>query len=110
MQTDTLGTTFAALVNPTRRAILAQLQNGSMNVNELRQPFPISAPAISRHLKVLESAGLITHRQNRQQRIYSLREAGFEAAFEWAEQYRRYWEQQFDALDAALEARESKDE
>ncbi|MEM7029597.1 MAG: metalloregulator ArsR/SmtB family transcription factor [Chloroflexota bacterium] len=105
MQTDTLGTTFAALVNPTRRAILSRLQSKSMNVNELREPFTISAPAISRHLKVLESAGLVTHRQQRQQRIYSLQAAGFEEALLWMEQYRRYWDQQFDALDAALKAR-----
>lgn len=77
-----------------------------MNVNQLRQPFAISAPAISRHLKVLESAGLIIHRQERQQRIYSLHEDGFEAAFEWLEQYRRYWEQQFDKLDAVLKERD----
>ena len=106
MQTDTVGTIFAALVHPTRRAILNRLQGGAMSVNELRQPFTISAPAISRHLRVLETAGLVTHRQERQQRIYSLQESGFEAAFEWVEQYRRYWEQRFDALEIALQARE----
>ena len=106
MHTDTLGTTFAALVNPTRRAILTRLQGKSMNVNELRQPFAISAPAISRHLKVLESAGLVSYRQQRQQRIYSLEASGFEEAFKWMEQYRQYWNQQFDSLEAALKARE----
>jgi DNA-binding transcriptional ArsR family regulator len=110
MQSCQLDKVFSALANPVRRSILARLMEGSMNVAELSQPLSITAPAISRHLKVLEETGLIRHEKQTQFRIYSLNLDGFTETFEYIEQYRRFWNQQFDALDQQLKARNPKDE
>ncbi len=100
---DTLSNTFAALADPTRRAILAQLADGEMTVKELAAPFHISLPAISRHLKVLESAGLIERGRNAQWRPCRLNAVPLRDASDWIEQYREFWTQSFDRLDAYLE-------
>jgi DNA-binding transcriptional ArsR family regulator len=104
MQSDQLDKVFSALANPVRREILAKLMEGSMSVGDLSQPHSISAPAISRHLKLLEETGLIRHEKKTQYRIYSLNPNGFTETFE----YREYWNQQFDALDRQLKARKRK--
>ncbi|MBV7338152.1 metalloregulator ArsR/SmtB family transcription factor [Chloroflexi bacterium TSY] len=106
MSTARLCETFSALSDTTRLTILSQLLEGPANVGELSRPFSISPPAISRHLKVLESAGLIQRVRNRQQWICSIRPEGFVEASRWIEQYRQSWSQQFDALDRQLQARE----
>jgi DNA-binding transcriptional ArsR family regulator len=98
MQPDALSTTFAALADPTRRAILARLARGTATVNELAEPFSISLPAVSRHLKVLEHAQLIVREREAQWRRCHLRAAPLKAANEWMEQYRAFWEARFDAL------------
>ena len=98
----TLDATFAALADPTRRAILARLASGEASVNELASPFDVSLPAISKHLKVLERAGLITRGRNAQQRPCRLAPSQLKAVSEWAEQYRRFWEESFDRLDEYL--------
>jgi DNA-binding transcriptional ArsR family regulator len=105
MQTDLLSTTFAALADPTRRAILARLTEGTASVNELAEPFAISLPAISRHLKVLERARLITREREAQWRRCKLAPEPLKAAADWVERYRAFWEARFDRLDA-LFARE----
>ena len=110
MQSDQLDKVFLALANPVRRDILATLKEGSMTVGSLSQPLSISAPAISRHLKVLEDCGLIRHEKQTQYRIYSLNSEGFAETFDYIEQYREFWNQQFDALDAQLRARKQNDE
>lgn len=110
MQSGQLDKVFSALANPVRRNILAKLMEGSMSVGDLSQPLSISAPAISRHLKVLEETGLIRHEKQTQYRIYSLNPDGFAETMQYIEQYREYWNQQFDALDAQLKARKLKDE
>ena len=104
MANDSLSTAFAALADPTRRALLARLALGEANVNELAAPFDISLPAISRHLKVLAQAGFITSTRDAQWRRCSLRGDAFAEPAGWIEQYRRFWESQFDALDAYLRA------
>jgi DNA-binding transcriptional ArsR family regulator len=109
MQSSHLDSVFSALANAERRKILAKLMEGSMSVGELSEPLTISAPAISRHLKVLEATGLIRHEKQTQYRIYSLNAEGFAEPFEYIEQYREYWNQQFDALDQQLRARKLKD-
>jgi DNA-binding transcriptional ArsR family regulator len=101
---------FSALANPVRRDILAKLMEGSMSVGDLSHPHAISAPAISRHLKILEETGLIQHEKQTQYRIYSLNAEGFAETFEYIEQYRKYWNQQFDALDQQLKTRKLKNE
>ena len=100
---------FAALANPVRRRILAKLMEGSMSVGDLSEPLSISAPAVSRHLKVLEETGLIRHEKQTQFRIYSLNAEGFAETFAYIEQYRTFWNQQFDALDEQLKARKQND-
>ncbi|MBO6518713.1 MAG: winged helix-turn-helix transcriptional regulator [Rhodospirillales bacterium] len=100
---DTLSDTFAALADPTRRAILSRLAGGEMTVKELAEPFHISMPAISRHLKVLESAGLIERGRNAQWRPCRLNAAPLKDANDWIERYREFWTQSFDRLDAYLE-------
>jgi DNA-binding transcriptional ArsR family regulator len=100
--TDRLSLIFAALADPTRRAILARLADGEATVNELAEPFPISLPAISKHLKVLEKAGLISRTRSAQWRSSSLAPEGLRAASEWMEPYRRYWDASFNRLDAHL--------
>jgi DNA-binding transcriptional ArsR family regulator len=97
-----LDSTFAALADPTRRAILARLAQGERPVMELAAPFRISAPAITRHLKVLERAGLITRSREAQRRPCRLNAAPLREAADWVALYRKHWEQSFDRLDAYL--------
>jgi len=103
MAIDQLSTTFAALADPTRRAILGQLAEGDATVNELAKPFPISVQAVSQHLKVLERAGLITRGRTAQLRPSRLRGAPLKDAVDWLEGYRRFWEGSFDRLEARLQ-------
>ena len=103
MATDRLSTIFAALADPTRRAILARLAEGDATVSELAEPFPISLPAISRHLKVLEQAGLITRSRSAQWRSSSLQAEPLRDATAWMERYRRFWDDNFTRLDAHLQ-------
>jgi DNA-binding transcriptional ArsR family regulator len=100
---DQLTRTFAALADPTRRAILARLAEGEATVNELAEPFPISLQAVSRHLKVLESAGLITRGRSAQLRPSRLEGASLKEAADWLEKYRRFWQGSFDRLDERLQ-------
>jgi len=100
--TDQLSSTFAALADPTRRAILARLANGEATVNELAEPFPMSLQAISKHLKVLERAGLITRGRTAQLRPSRLHGAPLKEAADWLGRYRRFWEVSFDRLDEHL--------
>ena len=102
MQTDPLTRTFAALADPTRRAILARLASGQATVMELAAPFEISLPAISRHLKVLEQAGLISRGRDAQWRPCKLETAPLEAVDGWVGRYRRMWDKNFDRMDAYL--------
>ena len=103
MDPDRLSTTFAALADPTRRAILGRLALGETSVNELAEPFAISLPAISRHLRVLESAGLITRSRDAQWRPCKLNPGQLKSAADWLEEYRRFWEESFDRLDDYLQ-------
>jgi DNA-binding transcriptional ArsR family regulator len=103
MATDRLSVIFAALADPTRRAMLARLADGEATVTELAEPFPISLPAISRHLKVLERAGLIARSRSGQWRSSSLRAAPLQEATEWMDRYREFWDVNFDRLDAHLQ-------
>jgi len=100
---DPLSAAFAALADPTRRAILARLAQGHTHVGELAQPFTISAPAVSRHLRVLEDAGLIAREVDARWRICHLRPEGLQAAHDWLAQYRAYWEASLDRLAELLE-------
>ena len=100
---DALSTAFAALADPTRRAILARLAQGEARVGELGRPFRISAPAISRHLRVLETAGLIERQIDAQWRVCRLRGPGLRAAHDWIGQYRQFWEASLDRLADYLE-------
>jgi DNA-binding transcriptional ArsR family regulator len=102
MTTDQLSTTFAALADPTRRAILDRLTEGEATVNELAEPFPITVQAVSRHLKVLERAGLISRGKNAQLRPSRLHGEPLGSAAEWLGGYRRFWEGSFDNLDRRL--------
>jgi DNA-binding transcriptional ArsR family regulator len=99
---DALSRTFSALADPTRRAILARLAGGDATVGELAEPFDMSLPAVSRHLKVLTAAGLIERSAEAQWRRCALRGEGLRDAADWIELYRRFWEQQLDRLDAFL--------
>ncbi|NJN87412.1 MAG: helix-turn-helix transcriptional regulator [Leptolyngbyaceae cyanobacterium SL_7_1] len=101
--TDPLSLTFTALSDPTRRAILAHLAKGEASVTELAQPFAISLPAISKHLKVLERAGLITRSQEAQWRPCRLEAEPLKQVDNWLEQYRQFWDQSFDRLDQYLQ-------
>lgn len=103
---DMLSAAFAALADPTRRAILARLAEGETSVGELVKPFPISGPAISRHLRVLESAQLIERKVDAQWRICKLNAPGLRAANDWLQHYREFWEQSLDRLVEALESAE----
>jgi len=100
---DRLDETFAALANSTRRAILTRLTEGEANVNQLAEPFELSLPAISKHLKVLERAGLIVRGQRAQYRPCTLDAAPLEEVSTWAEQYRPNWEARFDRMDTYLQ-------
>lgn len=102
MQIDPLSAKFAALADPTRRAILARLSEGEATVNELAQPFDISLPAVSKHLKVLEKAGLISRGKEAQWRPARLEPMAMRSIAEWLEHYRRYWDQSFDRLEDYL--------
>ena len=99
---DRLSAVFAALADPTRRAILARLADGDATVTELAEPFSISLPAISRHLKVLEHAGLISRSRSGQWRSSSLEATPLREATDWMERYRVFWDDSFDRLDAHL--------
>ena len=100
--TDQLSTVFAALADPTRRAILARLAAGEASVNELAAPFPMSLQAVSKHLKVLERAGLITRGRDAQWRPCRLDAGPLRELAEWVEQYRQFWEERYDRLDDYL--------
>jgi DNA-binding transcriptional ArsR family regulator len=102
MSADRLSSTFAALADPTRRAILARLVAGEASVTELAQPFEMSLPAVSKHLKVLERAGLIARSREAQWRPCRLDARPLEDAADWLEHYRRFWQQSFDRLDDYL--------
>jgi DNA-binding transcriptional ArsR family regulator len=102
MSTDTLSITFAAIADPTRRAILARLAAGPATVKDLSAPFPMSGPAVSKHLRVLERAGLIARGREAQWRPCRLEAAPLKEVAEWATQYRRFWEQSFNRLDTHL--------
>jgi DNA-binding transcriptional ArsR family regulator len=99
---DRLSVVFGALADPTRRAIIARLADGDATVTELAEPFPISLPAISRHLKVLERAGLISRSRSGQWRSSALEAAPLKEATDWMERYRVFWDASFDRLDAHL--------
>jgi DNA-binding transcriptional ArsR family regulator len=103
MSASHLDATFGALADPTRRAILARLASGEANVTELARPFDMSQPAISKHLKVLERAGLISRGKDAQSRPCRLEARRLKEATEWMERYRRFWEQRLDQLEAYLE-------
>src|SRR6185312_1181742 len=102
MQPDHLSNTFAALADPTRRAILARLASGESSVTRLAEPFEMSLPAISKHLKVLERAGLIARGREAQWRPCRLEAGPLKDASKWIEHYRRFWEQSFDRLEEYL--------
>jgi DNA-binding transcriptional ArsR family regulator len=106
MAVDQLSTTFAALADPTRRAILRRLADGEATVNELAEPFPITVQAVSQHLKVLERAGLITRGRAAQLRPSRLDGAPLKDASEWLLDYRPFWESSFDRLEARLRERD----
>lgn len=108
MVEDALSKVFAALADPTRRAILERLAEGELTVNELAEPFAMSLQAVSKHLKVLEGAGLITRGRQAQWRPASLDGARLEAAADWLERYRVFWEGSFDRLDAHLRELQKK--
>jgi DNA-binding transcriptional ArsR family regulator len=99
---DPLSATFAALADPTRRAILARLASGEISVTKLAEPFEMSMPAVSKHLKVLERAGLIARGREAQWRPCRLEAAPLKSVSDWVENYRRFWEESFDRLDAYL--------
>ena len=103
MTPDRLDTTFAALADPTRRAILARLASGQASVTQLAAPFAISQPAISKHLKVLERAGLISRGRDAQRRPRRLQAKPLAQVTEWLERYRQFWEGNFQRLDALLD-------
>lgn len=110
MTVDQLSSTFAALADPTRRAILARLSTGEATVTELAEPFSVSLPAISKHLKVLERAGLISRGRSAQWRPCRLDAAPMKDASAWLEEYRRFWEESFDRLEEHLrELQKGKD-
>ena len=109
MALDTLSITFDALSHPTRRAILARLTTGAATVKELSAPFAISAPAVSRHLRVLERAGLVARSRKAQWRPCRLEAAPLEEVAEWAEGYRRFWDESYERLDEYLRRLQEKE-
>jgi DNA-binding transcriptional ArsR family regulator len=111
--TDALSATFAALADPTRRAILARLADGEMNVTELAAPFEMTMPAVTKHLKVLERAGLVTRGRQAQWRPCRLEAKPLREVADWVVQYRQFWDARFDRLEAylrELQAQEKKDD
>ena len=109
MQTDHLSATFAALADPTRRAILARLASGERSVTELAEPFEMSMPAVSKHLRVLERAGLIVRRREAQWRPCRIEAKRLKDVAAWTERYRHIWEQRLDRLDAYLHELQAKE-
>lgn len=109
MQPDRLSVTFGALADPTRRAILARLAKGPATVTELAAPFDMTLPAVSKHLKVLERAGLIERGREAQWRPCQLKARPLAEAADWVERYRRFWEERFDRLDAYLKELQKED-
>lgn len=109
MSPDRLSLTFAALADPTRRAILSRLSAGETSVNELARPFAMSLPAVSKHLKVLERSGLITRGRAAQWRPCRLKASPMKDAVDWLEHYRRFWEESFDRLEAYLAELQQKE-
>jgi DNA-binding transcriptional ArsR family regulator len=109
MPTDPLSATFAALADPTRRAILARLVSGECSVTELAEPFEMSMPAVSKHLRVLEQAGLIARRREAQWRPCRLEARPLKDVADWAERYRSIWEQRLDRLDSYLQQLQAKE-
>lgn len=110
MSTDPLSVTFAALADPTRRAILARLARGEATVTELAEPFSLSLPAISKHLKVLQHAGLVTQGRRAQWRPCRIEPAPLKEVAAWMEGYRQFWDENWDRLDAYLQEMQSEDE
>ena len=110
MATDPLSLTFAALADPTRRAILARLASGAASVKELAEPFDMSGPAVSKHLRVLERAGLVARGRKAQYRPRRLEPSPIKEVAEWAESYRRFWDASFKRLDQYLERMKEKGE
>jgi DNA-binding transcriptional ArsR family regulator len=110
MSADQLSTTFAALADPTRRAILARLLSGEHSVTELAEPFAMSLPAVSKHLRVLERAGLIARRRDAQWRRCRIEAGPLKEVADWTERYRRVWEERFDRLDNYLQRMKKKEE
>ena len=102
MSPDRLSATFAALADPTRRAILARLASGETSVTKLAEPFDMSLPAVSKHLKVLENAGLVARGRDAQWRPCRLQATPLKGVADWVEHYRRFWEESFDRLDSYL--------
>ena len=109
MAMDQLSSTFAALADPTRRAILARLATGECSVTELAEPFEMSMPAVSKHLRVLERAGLIARRREAQWRPCRLEPGPLKDVADWAERYRSIWEERFDRLEAYLHELKAKE-
>ncbi len=109
MATDPLSLTFGALADPTRRAILARLASGAATVKELSEPFEMSGPAVSKHLRVLERAGLIARGRKAQWRPRRLEASPIKEVADWAETYRRFWEASFKRLDQYLEQMKEKE-
>jgi DNA-binding transcriptional ArsR family regulator len=103
MASDQLSTTFAALADPTRRAILARLSQGEASVTELAKPFDLSLPGVSKHLKVLQRAGLITQSRSAQWRPCRLESARLKEASDWVGEYKRFWEESFRRLDEIVQ-------
>src|ERR1700761_9686494 len=108
MSTDHLSSTFAALADPTRRAILARLSTGEASVTDLAEPFEMSLPAVSKHLKVLERAALIARGREAQWRPCRLEPSALKGVDDWLEDYRRLWEERFDRLDDYLKELQAK--
>src|SRR5579864_2905553 len=109
-QPDRLTTTFAALADPTRRAILQRLATGEASVTELAEPFKLSLPGVSKHLKVLQQAGLVTQTRRAQWRPCRLEGARLKEAAEWVNDYKRFWEESFDRLDEYLQSVQQKED
>ena len=109
MPSDHLSATFAALADPTRRAILARLASGECSVTQLAQPFEMSMPAVSKHLRVLERAGLIARRREAQWRPCRIEARRLKEVADWTERYRHIWEQRLDRLDAYLQELQAKE-
>ena len=108
MSSDTLSATFQAVSDPTRRTILARLARGEATVQELAEPLPISQPAVSKHLKVLERAGLIERRHEAQRRWCRLQAKPLREVAIWATEFQQYWDESFERLDSLLEAEKAR--